>query len=219
MSVMWETQSVQERRWSPVSHHRKSVPKHKIQHAAVSREAESKTIISHRSPKVRPARYYAAAEVAPQGSEGRLAPLGHLTCPLWRPTPQVRDPGREEDSARMRTFPKWPGLAKSGKDPEGRQVQGAGVRGAGAGNSTSPLPTGPRRGLGERALDAPQAWALDGRTTSKQGPFCPRLAPAPEGLCRIRGGPGVTFWLTRESGSRRRAGPQSFLPYRFLPHP
>lgn len=83
-------------------------------------------------------------------------------------------------------FSKAARAALSGQRPRGPGGAGRwGPRG-GSGEHLAPLPTGPRHSLGERAVVAPQAWARDGRKTSRRGPFRPGLAPAPGWLCRIR---------------------------------
>lgn len=134
---IWETQSVQESKRSPVWHKRKSVPKHKIQHATLRRVGR-KTITQNKSPKVCPAICYGAAEVAPGGQwVAWLLLLRRPTCPFQGPTLKSGDPSKEERSSHKGPFQRGQGWATSGGDQ--RVGEGAGVGGAAAGSSTSPL--------------------------------------------------------------------------------
>lgn len=136
--AIWETQSIQESKRSPVSHKQKSVPKHKIQHATLRRRAGSKTITENKSPKVCPATCYGAAEVAPGGQwVAWPSSLRRPACPFEGPTLKSGDPSKEERSGHKGPFQGGQGWATSGGD---RRVVGvgAGVGGAAAGSSTSP---------------------------------------------------------------------------------
>lgn len=77
----WETQSVQERKRSSLSHQRKSVPKRTIQQATVRRTAESKTITQHRSPKVPDTTVPRKSHLGVRGSPGSFSPAPHLPIP------------------------------------------------------------------------------------------------------------------------------------------
>lgn len=130
MLVMWETQNVRERRESPVSHHRKSLPKHKIQHATVRRKAGSKTMIKHWCPKVSLARYNGATEShlrvrRSPGSSSRAPHLPALASDSAGPSPSGK-----ERLARTEAFPKRPGLGQIRRRPAGRRAVGTGVGGA-----------------------------------------------------------------------------------------
>lgn len=91
-----------------------------------------------------------------------------------------------------------------------------GPRGAAGRRGEHCLATGPRRGLAETALVAPQAWVQDRRKTSGRAPSLPSLARVPGGLCRIRAAlasPSVPW----ESAFSWRPRPPSLLPHRLLP--
>lgn len=221
MLVTGETQSVQETRRSPVICHRKSEPKHKIQHATVRRKPESKTITTRISPKVSPARYRGAAEVAPRAGG---SPGSSRAAHLLTPSPDSAGLGPEQsapgpDSA----FAKRPGLVPIRRRPAGPVGKGRGGPRRGAVHPSRPhSPPGeralPRPERGTALLD-PQAWALDGRPPGGAlSARDPAGRPGPRVALQDQDGPGVTFWLTGDSGSCLRAGPLTLLPH-CLPPP
>lgn len=217
---MWETQSVQGRRRSPVSHHRKSLPKHKIQHATVRRKAGSKTIIKHRCPKVSPARYYGTTEVAPGGgSEGRLAPsFRRPTCPLLRPSPQALVQAEKSTWPGQGLFQSIQGWARSGRNQRGgRRVLGTGVGGAAAGRNTSPILQLGLAEAWERGLSSllrPGPWT-GGR--SKGGALSAPVSPRPWGGSAGSGLP----WrhLLADAGVQVRSAGRASVPPASLPSP
>lgn len=195
MLVIWATQSIQERKQSPVSHQRKSVPKHKMQHATVRRKAESKTIFQHVSPSAALPDITVPRKSHPgvRGSPGCSPAAPYLPTPVLGSAGP--EPGREERSGQKGAFQGGRGRAPSGGD---RWVWGAGVVGAAQRSSTSSPPETSLTEAWGRGLPLLQGLG-PGPKTSRQGPYRPRLAPAPGWLCRraapaspsgSRGGPG-----------------------------
>lgn len=186
MLVIWETQSVQERKRSPVSHQRKSVPKHKIQHATV--------FTQHRSPKMPGIMGPRKSHLGVRGSPGSSPPAPHLPIPA----PDSAGPGPSRAFEPQRSFAKHLGPGRiSGGDWRARGS--AGVHGAAAGSSTSPLWTGPQRGL-ESGLSSFLRPGPCTRGRPQGGALTAPSRPGPRVALQDQGGPGVTFWLTRSPG-------------------
>lgn len=214
MLVIWATQSIQERKRSPVSHQRKSVPKHKMQHATVRRKAESKTIFQHVSPSAA----LPDITVPRKSHPGVRGSPGCSPAALYLPTPVLGSAGPEPRQRRAlgpeRGFPRRPGPGPLGWGPVG--VGCGGRRGGPAKQYLLPPGNEPHGGLGERAAVAPGpgSWTEN----LKAGPLPPPSRPGPR-VALQEGGPGITFWVSRGSGASRRAGPRSLLPHRLLPLP